>query len=536
MTTRTLFIGMDGCTFTILDDLTVEKDGQPAVMPFLGSILARGTRAKLRSTPNPLTPPAWVSLMTGRTPGNHGLLDFIRAEERGEDVFFTLYDSRDNLAETIWSIASRQDRRVAVLNLPFTAPPPKDLNGFMVPGFIPWRHLRRNTVPADFYDRLKQDLPGFDPKELAWDFEQEKQAVNDLTDEDRENWVRYHLPREKQWFEIAKYLLKEEAPDLMAVMFDGVDKLQHQAWLYLDPALQHEGVSDYHKRMRKLCLDYFRQLDGFIEELVTLAGPDVQVFMASDHGFTATTEVVRINAWLFEKGYLHWKEVLDPDSEAAKRREESMFANLDWTRTTAYCRTPSSNGINIRVARNPGETGIRPEDYESFREQLIKDIKDLKDPVTGESIVAEIHLREEVFAGPAMMDAPDLLLVLRDFGFVSIKNKLPIVEPREEPAGTHHPDGIFIACGPGVRKGVQIERRHICDVGATLLYSQGLEVPGDFEGKVANDMFIKPWLNQNPIRIGEATRGVNRDANAEGMADDEKDKLMAQLQMLGYME
>ena len=83
---------------------------------------------------------------------------------------------------------------------------------------------------------------------------------------------------------------------------------------------------------------------------------------------------------------------------------------------------------------------------------------------------------------------------------------------------------------------MQIERRHICDVGATLLYSQGLEVPGDFEGKVANDMFIKPWLIQNPIRIGEATRGVNKDANAEGMADDEKDKLMAQLQMLGYME
>ena len=127
MTTRTLFIGMDGCTFTILDDLTVEKDGRPAVMPFLGGLMARGTRSELRSTPNPLTPPAWVSLMTGRSPGNHGLLDFIRAEERGEDVFFTLYDSRDNLAETIWSIASRQERRVAVLNLPFTAPPPKAL-------------------------------------------------------------------------------------------------------------------------------------------------------------------------------------------------------------------------------------------------------------------------------------------------------------------------------------------------------------------------------------------------------------------------
>ena len=59
----------------------------------------------------------------------------IRAEERGEDVFFTLYDARDCRVETIWSIASRQGKRVAALNFPFTAPPPKDLNGFMVPGF-----------------------------------------------------------------------------------------------------------------------------------------------------------------------------------------------------------------------------------------------------------------------------------------------------------------------------------------------------------------------------------------------------------------
>ena len=147
MTVKTLFIGMDGATFTVLDDLTSKADPDSSVMPFLSKVFRDGARAKLRSTPNPLTPPAWVSLMTGRSPGNHGLYDFIRAEERNSDVFFTLYDSRDCRCETIWSIASRQGQRVAALNFPFTAPPPKDLNGFMVPGFIPWRHLRRNSAP-----------------------------------------------------------------------------------------------------------------------------------------------------------------------------------------------------------------------------------------------------------------------------------------------------------------------------------------------------------------------------------------------------
>jgi hypothetical protein len=63
-----------------------------------------------------------------------------------------------------------------------------------------------------------------------------------------------------------------------------------------------------------------------------------------------------------------------------------------------------------------------------------------------------------------MHDAPDLLLVLRDFGFVSIKNKLPVVEPRTEIAGTHHPDGVFLAYGPASRRARRSPGRNITDV------------------------------------------------------------------------
>lgn len=529
----TLFIGMDGASFEILDDLTNSTDGKQPVMPFLSRIYKEGVRCKLLSTPNPLTPPAWVSLMTGKNPGNHGIFDFIRAEDSGDDVFFTLYNSRDNQAETIWSIANRQGKRVAALNFPFTAPPPKDFNGFMVPGFIPWRHMRRNIMPSDFYDRLKA-LPGFNPKELAWDFELEKQAVNELSNIDRENWVRYHIPREKQWFRIAEYVLSVEAPDFMAVMFDGVDKLQHQAWLFLNPSLQSGEVSEYHIRMRKLCMDYFRQLDGFLERLVNAAGPGAQVFMASDHGFTTTDKVVRINAYLHKKGYLDWK--IMPDTEEAARREDSMFSNLDWKNTTAYCRTPSSNGINIRIARNSGETGIKPEDYETFRDHLIRDLEELRDPETEERIITKIHKREEIFPGPAMKDAPDLLLVLNDFGFVSIKDKKPIIEKRKEVAGTHHPEGVFFAYGPGIKQGKVIDMRNITDVGATLLYSLGLDVPSDFEGQVPESIFTEQHLAEKPVVIGAATNFQANYDESESMSEDENEKLIAQLRMLGYME
>ena len=531
---RTLFIGLDGATFTILDDLTKGTSDDGQVMPFLSRIYAEGVRCKLISTPNPLTPPAWVSLMTGKSPGHHGIFDFIRAEEGDEDVFFTLYDSRDSQAETIWSIASRHGRRVAALNFPFTAPPPPNLNGFMVPGFVPWRHLRLNTKPNDFYDRLKT-VRGFNPKELAWDFEQEKKALDDvLSDEEREEWVRYHLPREKQWFRIADYLVREESPDLMAVMFDGVDKVQHQAWLFLDPLLQTGNLSEHHHRMRGLCLQFFRQLDGIIEDLVTAAGPHVQVFIASDHGFTSTFEIVRINAYLHRKGYLHWKKM--PDTVETARRERSMFANLDWSKTTAYCRTPSSNGITIRVSRTPGQAGITPGDYEAFRNRLIKDLEDLRDPESNERIIARIYKREEVFPGPAMTDAPDLLLVLRDFGFVSIKNKEPIIERRRAIAGTHHPEGVFLAYGPGIKRGEMVDGQNVADVGAVLLYSLGLEVPSDFEGRVPECIFTEEHLAKEAVAIGAATTAEKNANESENLSKEETDQIMAQLKVLGYME
>jgi predicted AlkP superfamily phosphohydrolase/phosphomutase len=532
MSAKTLFIGLDGATFKILDAFTTDGNGGAPVMPFLSELYRKSVRATLQSTPNPLTPPAWVSLMTGRSPGHHGIFDFIRAQELGDDVYFTLYDARDCRCETIWSIASRQGKRFAALNFPFTAPPQEGLDGYLIPGFVSARHLRRNTMPADFYARLKS-LPEFNPNELAWDFEKEKQAIEVLSDQDRENWISYHLPREKQWFSIAKHLLLEEELDLLAIMFDGIDKLQHQAWLFLDPELQN-GEGEYHRRMRALCLDYFSNLDGFIETLVRTAGPEAQIFMASDHGFTATHEVVRINAYLHEKGYLHWKPM--PSTEEARRREQSMFANLDWEKTVAYCRTPSSNGITIRVAARPDQTGISAQDYEALRERLIRDLEELCDPLTGERIITGIFKREEVFPGPAMMDAPDLLLRLRDSGFVSIKNKLPIVEKRMEMAGTHHPDGIFFAYGPGLNKGVRVDRLKITDVAAILLHSLGLGIPADFEGRVPSELFEKSYLDAKPILTGPATTGKVERSGSDAVSEDEKAKIMDQLRMLGYME
>jgi predicted AlkP superfamily phosphohydrolase/phosphomutase len=534
---RTLFIGMDGATFTVLDSLTDVNSPDGVVMPCLKGLMERGFRAKLRSTAHPLTPPAWVSLMTGRTPGHHGVYDFVRFEDRGDEVFFTLYDARDIKQETIWSMASRQQRRVASLNFPMMAPPPP-VSGSLIPGFVSWKHLRRNMTPDSLYDRVRQ-IPGFNPKDLAWDFERESKIGEEMTPDELESWIRHHLPREQQWFRIAETLLQEDQPDLFAIMFDGTDKIQHQAWHVLDPMLAPEQPDENYARLRRLVLSYFRQLDQYIERLVSMAGPKAQVFFASDHGFTGSREVVRINRYLGEMGYLTWKAA--GQTEAERRREDSNFAYVDWSKTTAFCPTPSSNGICIRVANAPGAPGVPKSDYFAFRAKLIEDLRSLRCPQSNEPVIRDVLLREEVFPGAAMGDAPDITLVLRDYGFVSVRNRTPIIQPRPTVLGTHHPDGIFIGAGPGIQN-TRADLMSIIDVASILLHSLGLPVPANLEGTIPDDLLSEDHLLRNPVLEGPPTLAgraggpAHTEAVADEMSEQDREKILDQLRLLGYLE
>jgi predicted AlkP superfamily phosphohydrolase/phosphomutase len=509
-------------------------------MPFLKEFIKLGTRAELMSTANPLTPPAWISLMTGRNPGNHGVFDFIWAEERETDHYFTLYNFSDIKCETIWSIVSRQKGRVCSLNFPMMSPPPA-VSGCIVPGLVSWKHLRRNIHPREMYEKLKQ-LPGYNAKELAWDFDLEKKAERGIAEEEYEHWVEFHVRREKLWFEITRYLMKHEPTDLTAILFDGPDKMLHMGYRFLDPKVFPETPTSWEVKMRDLCLDYFRELDGFIAEIVKLAGPEARVFMVSDHGFGPSSEVFRVNAWLHSKGYMAWKDISNlesKDRESAQRVVDRHFILLDWERTTAYARTSTSNGIYIRVAKEPGQTGVPADRYEAFRNKLIEELKEVRDEETGEQIIKQILTKEEAYPGSNNEQAPDLTLVMRDHSFVSILDKSPFVYRRPHIEGTHYPEGIFLARGPGIRKGEAVSPLSIEDVTPTLLYSLGLDIPKDFDGRCPSQVFEPSYMKNNPVLIGEATRPTESFADQNKkvqMKEEEKKEIFDQLKALGYIE
>ena len=531
---RTILIGLDGGTSDIFDPLM-----GLGVMPFLEKFMKGGARAQLNSTVLPITCQAWPTLMTGRGPGSHGIFDFVRFERRPGGTFFTVTNARDLACETIWSMASRQSRRVTVLNF-FAMWPPQPVDGYTMSGFVPWRHMKDAVHPPEIYPYLK-DLLKLNHKELAMDLDLERKSIQGLPPEEYLDWISAHMRREQQWFRIVQHLMRTDPTDMTAVVFDAVDKLQHLCWRFIDSRSFPADPSPWEQSVRERCLDYFRQVDGMIEQICMLAGSDARVFMASDHGFGPSVEVFYVNTWLHDNGYLQWSRAVAPDDKAnlTSEKPSDNIVNLDWHATTAYALTASSNGIWIRVASPEDPTGVPPERYRAFREELTRRLLGYRDPYDGRPVVTRVLTREQAYSGPLCHNAPDLLLFLRDGGFVSVLNGAKPVIPRADPVGTHRPEGIVLASGPGIPRGVAVEPQAIADIAPTLLYSLGLPAAADMEGGVAESLFEPTQLRAEPPRIGGPGRGGYHCGVIAARLDDEtalNAEIAGRLKALGYLQ
>jgi predicted AlkP superfamily phosphohydrolase/phosphomutase len=546
VTVQVLFLGLDGATFSVLDPLMAA-----GVMPNLRRISESGVRSPMQTVMPPLTPPGWTSLVTGRRPGRHGVFDFFQ-KDTPDSEFFRLSNSLDIHTETIWSLASAAGRRVISLNFPLMFPAPP-VNGYVVPGgWMPWKQLRLGCHPRSLFDRLKQ-LPSFDPRELSLDMELEAKAVDGCPDEEYADWVALHIRREQRWFEIMRHLLESESPELVGVVFDGVDKLQHLVWRFLDPAFRPADPTPWEADMTQLCESYFRNLDEIIGELVDIAGRDATVIFGSDHGFGPTDEVLYINTWLEEHGYLFWADDV-ATTEATGIGFDEMTRHihtLDWSRTLAYAATPSSQGIHV-VAREPGtDERLSAERRDEIVRKLAADLRAARHPETGQPIADFVVTREESFAGPYDACAPDVSIMPADGLSISILRSETAFRARETVRGNHRFDGIFIAAGPGVRQGERLTDVSILDVAPLILHTLGVAQPMDLDGRVP-DVLTQEALARRPVTYATVPTQMQplqeidlvtpfaQDIDDVPLADvyDEEDEatVINRLRTLGYVE
>lgn len=524
---KVMMIGLDGATFTLLDPMM-----QSGVMPYLRSVVQHGVRADLMSTRTPLTPPAWTSMITGRSPEAHGIYDFLRpAFLKDGGVFLKINDFRDNHCETVWSIANRAGKRATSLNFYGMAPPPS-IDGYVVSGFVPWRHLRHGTYPKTLFDEVRA-LSDFDYRDLGMDIGEEKKCVQGLHQGEHEPWIELQVNRDAAWTRLACHLLGKDRTDLTAVVLDGPDKLQHLFWRFVDPDLAAEADADpWHRHIRDLCIGFYRSLDNNIRRLMEAAGPDTDVLMTSDHGFGPTTEIFYVNEWLSRHGYLSWSQAARNDAlgQLTAERIKDHLGMVDWKATKAFSPTPSSNAIFIKKDLGSG-LGVSDEEYLPFVLKLQRELLDFRDPATGQPVVVRADLNK--LRGSSFVEpCPDISLTLRDHGFVSILKSDELVTQRPFADGTHRPAGIFIGHGPSFCKGEALAPIHILDIAPLMLSLLDIPVPSDLEGRVPTEALRGERLVE---RGGETRNLATADEERAEPSEEEREALMNQLKVLGYM-
>jgi hypothetical protein len=189
----------------------------------------------------------------------------------------------------------------------------------------------------------------------------------------------------------------------------------------------------------------------------------------------------------------------------------ARFGAIDMTRTRAFSDElnyfPSIH-FNVR-GREPHGT-VHPSDVGVLRREVELALSRLRDPWTGAPIVRRVWAREELYDGPFVERAPDLLLDLHldrhldqparggAYSYnlqpsasappgTGVFRKLAPAEylgrkGRTLP-GSHRSHGLFVAAGPAVTATGEIDAK-IADVTATLLARMNVAVPPEASGRI----------------------------------------------------
>ncbi len=101
-------------------------------------------------------------------------------------------------------------------------------------------------------------------------------------------------------------------------------------------------------------------------------------------------------------------------------------------------------------------------------------------------------------------------------------------------SGDHRMHGIFIAHGPQMRQGFQVQGARIIDYAPTILHTFGAEVPVEMDGRVLEEIFTADYLATNPVRL-TATSNYVESSGAVTMTDEESEEIRERLKSLGYL-
>jgi len=468
-----VLISLDGTPHSLLERLT--REGK---LPHLDALLhdtdntsATNPYTRIDSVLPCVSSVAWASYQTGLGPCGHDIQGFVDLQPDSYDYYIP---TGANLqGTTIWEALGNAGRKVAAINVPETYPP-RGVNGVLVSGFL-GTELERMTHPTEFAQRLQRmgyvvDVDAWLAREnrtkmldeLDNALEVRFRVLNSLLDEGRYDYIHIHVMETDRLMHFFHefYTLGEKG--------DGADRgpaSDASANTGAEPAppieVPKETVAEYGRRF----LAFYERTDELVGKIANELPEETTLALVSDHGFCNLDKEVYTNFWLEREGWLTLEG-------------EPKLTSITKT-TRAFSLIPGRFYIND-TGRYP-RGSVTPDQYDSVRDELAAALLKMRDPDTDRKVIKAVHRKEEIWQGPYLDKAPDLVADPHE-GF-DLKGNLgkPSMTAKEYLNGMHTFDDAFLYIGgqdlPSHNEG------WIGDLYPTVLKLLGVELPEGLHSK-----------------------------------------------------
>ncbi len=258
------------------------------------------------------------------------------------------------------------------------------------------------STPSDFASDLADVLGG---QYYTQGMPEETNALKDTTFSDDDYVKQVALVQEDAEAMLDVALARFTPGDATFFYLSDIDLQCHMLWRHGDPkhadAPAHPAFdADAAAHHADDIEGYYANVDRLLGEVVAGLPEDTLLVVMSDHGFQPFTRAVHLNSWLRDNGWLTLKD--------GKTEGHIAHGDIDWSRTRAY--GLGFNALYLNLQGREAEGIVLPADAAATEASLQAQLTALVDPQTGKNPVLRVDRGAEVYHGPRVSEAPDLIV------------------------------------------------------------------------------------------------------------------------------
>ncbi len=349
-----------------------------------------------------------------------------------------------------------------------------DLEVYLSPlNFHPGHPAFPISFPSSYSRRLSREIGFFhtlgQPGE-TWALKDGKLDEKEILEE------YYQVLRENE--RMLDYELKRFKEGILFCYFGIPDITQHMFYRFLDP-LHPLYNKEEAKIYGDVIPDMYREMDRIVGKLLRKEDEKTYIIVLSDHGFSTFRRSVNLNTWLWKEGYLHLSK--EP------KEVEGFFQNVNWAYTRAYS-LGIGGGIYLNIKGRESLGVVEKGEVSRLVHEMKEKLENLTDPQTGEKVVNRVYLKEEVYSGSHLQEAPEIIAGFKKGYRVSWESALGGVreeifqDNRKKWSGDHCFDSQLV---PGVlltNFPLNTGKGDIVDVIPTVFKLLNIPVPEEMDG------------------------------------------------------